>query len=415
MLHLHARVLYTRARKHGGRTVKLESIATLQSPPVVGTRSERLSLDAVVAEVAERREEFNRLSHVPRDMIEKMKQAGIFRASTPKRFGGDALPPAEFLRIVERISVADGSAGWVSAFGSANTYLAALPLDTQALIYASGPDQVSGGGLYPLQPAKAVEGGWEVDGRWRFASGCKGANWLSVGIGGTPANGGGSEAGKPLSAVFPASEIEIIENWNVVGMQGTGSHDLRVQKKFVAHEWTFVRGAPATIDEPLYRYPTVAFQAAVHAAVNLGLARAALDIVTEMAGGTKTVMGAPRLGDRAYYRIDLGKAEASFRSSRAFFYETSEAAWDTLLTGDPVSAAQANLLRLSATNAAHVCLDVVMQAFKLGGTAAIYSGNRLQWLVRDAMVVTQHAALNEANYDSAGALFAGIPPVTPYP
>lgn len=181
------------------------------------------------------------------------------------------------------------------------------------------------------------------------------------------------------------------------------------------HEWTFVRGAAPTIDEPLYRYPTVAYQAEVHAAVNLGLARAALDIIGDMAGGTRTLMGAPKLGDRPYYRISLAKAEALYHSARRFFYETAEAAWDTILAGDPVPPAQTNLLRLSATHAAHTCLDVVIEAFKLGGTSAIFQENRLQWLVRDAMVVTQHAALNESTYDGAGALFAGVPPTTPYP
>jgi len=290
-----------------------------------------------------------------------------------------------------------------------------LPVETQAAIYSSGPDQVFGGGLYPLQPAVAVEGGWEVSGQWRFASGCKGASWLGVGIGGTAANGGGTAAGKPLTAVFPASEVEIVENWDVVGMQGTGSHDLRLHKKRVDAAWTFTRGTAPTIDEPLYRYPAVSYQAQVHAAVNLGLARAALDMVTEMAGGTKTVTGAPRLGDRAYYRIELAKAEAMLRSARAFFYEVPEVVWDSILSGKTVTPEQANLLRLSATYAAQVCADVVQKAYRLAGTAAIYKPNRLQWIMRDSLVVTQHAFLGEATYDSAGALFAGVPPVTPYP
>ncbi|SNB80189.1 Acyl-CoA dehydrogenase [Pseudomonas sp. URIL14HWK12:I8] len=375
----------------------------------------KIPLEAILAEVASRRKEFNEQSHVPKDMIEKMKAAGIFRASTPKCFGGDALAPAEFLRIIERISEVDGSTGWVAAFGSGNIYLASLPPETQALIYASGPDQVFAGGLYPLQPARAIEGGWEISGHWRFASGCKGADWIGVGIGGTPANGGGAVAGKPLTAVFPASEVEIVENWNVVGMQGTGSHDLKLQKKTVEHDWTFTRGTGATIDEPLYRYPSVSYQAQVHAAVNLGLARAALDLVTAMSGSTKTVTGAPRLGDRAYYRIELGKAEAKLRSARAFFYEAPEAVWQSILTGVPVSEKQTNLLRLSATHAAHTCADVITMAYRLAGTAAIYDDSRLQWILRDAMVVTQHAFLGEATYDSAGALFAGIAPTTPYP
>ena len=370
-----------------------------------------LPLDELVAEVARRRCEFDRLSHVPKDVIALMKRTGIFRSSTPKRFGGDAMAPAEFLRIVERIATADGSAAWVAAFGSANCYLAALPIETQAAIYADGPDQVFAGGLYPVQPAIEEPGGWRVSGRWRFASGCKGADWIGVGVGAGP-NG----AGLPMMAVFPAAHVEIVENWQVVGMQGTGSHDLRLEGRHVDAAWTFLRGAKALIDEPLFRYPSVSYQAEVHAAVNLGLARAALDLVTDLSGGTKTTTGAPRLADRAYYRIELAKAEAEWRGARAFFYESSEAAWASILAGDPVSPAQTNLLRLSATHAAQASSEAIQRCFRMAGTAAIYRDNRLQWIARDAMVVTQHAFLGDASYDGAGALFTGVAPtVAPYP
>lgn len=374
-----------------------------------------ISLDVLIEEIERRRDEFDQLSHVPRDMIAKMKRAGIYRASTPRRFGGDALPPPQFLAILERIAIADGSTAWVAAFGSANTYLAALPIETQQRIYANGPDQVFAGGLYPLQPAIKVPDGYKVSGQWRFASGCKGADWIGVGIGGTPASSGDAGAGKPFTAVFPAYEVEIVDNWNVVGMQGTGSHDLRLRDKFVDAQWTFVRGGHALIDEPLYRYPAVAYQAQVHAAVNVGLARAALDLLSDMSGATKTTTGAPRLADRGYYRSGLAKAEAQWRSARAFFYESAQAAWDTILAGDPVTPEQANLMRLSATHAAHVCAEVVMQAYQMAGIAAIYRESRLQRLVRDSIVVTQHAFLGEGTYDASGALFVGIPPVTPYP
>ena len=374
-----------------------------------------LSLDALIDEVERRRDEFDALSHVPRDMVAKMKRAGIFRASTPKRFGGDALPPPRFLEMLERIAIADGSTAWVAAFGSANTYLASLPVETQAEIYASGPDQVFAGGLYPLQKAERLEGGYRVSGQWRFASGCKGADWIGVGIGGAPAGADDKNAGKPFTAVFPASEVEIVENWNVVGMQGTGSHDLRLKDKYVDERWTFVRGGVALIDEPLYRYPAVSYQAQVHAAVNVGLARAALDLLAGMSGVTKTTTGAPRLADRAYYRSGLAQAEAQWRSARAFFFDAAEASWRTVLAGDPVLPAEANLLRLSATHAAHTCAHIVMQAYKMAGVGAIYRESRMQRLVRDSIVVTQHAFLGEGTYDASGAVFVGIPPVTPYP
>jgi indole-3-acetate monooxygenase len=376
---------------------------------VAGTAA--LPLDEVIVEIAARRDEFDRLSHVPRDLIAKLKRAGIYRAATPKRFGGDALAPTAFLHMIERIAVADGSAAWVASFGSASIYLAALPLATQAQIYAESPDQVFAGGLFPVQPAQPSDGGWRVNGTWKFASGCKGADWLGVGIG---TGNVGAAPGKPRTAVFRPHQVDIVENWDVVGMQGTGSHDLRVTDQFVSDDWTFVRGGEPTVDEPLYRYPTIAYAAQVLAVVNLGLARAALDVANHMSGGRKTTTGAPQLADRAYYRIELAKAEAQLRSARAFFYDATDEVWQSILAGNPVTPEQVSLLRLAATQIAREGADVVHRAYRLGGTMAIYRSHPLQRLLRDSMVVTQHAFLGEGNYDGAGAVFVGVPPIPGY-
>ena len=387
-------------------------VATVARQPAADSA---MPLQQLVAEIAARREEFDRLSHVPRDVINSMKRAGIFRAATPRRFGGDACSPAEFLRMVEAIAVADGSAAWVAAFGSANTYLAALPLETQRKIYAGGPDQVFAGGLYPLQPARPAEGGVRVTGRWRFASGCMAADWIGVGISvDTPLFKSQAQS-TTYMAVCPANEVQIIENWDVVGMQGTGSHDTSVQDKFYSLEWICARGAVGLVDEPLYRYPALSYQAEVHAAVNIGLARAALDTVTEMSGGAKIMPGAAKLADRAYYRSELARAEAKWRSARAFFYDASEHAWDVLLAGNPIKLELENLLRLSATHAAHSSAEVVQQVYRIAGMAAIHKSHRLQHIVRDSMVVTQHASLSEGTYEAAGAIFSGVMPGMPYP
>lgn len=367
-----------------------------------------LTLDTVLEEVAQRREEFSQRRHVPVDMVEKFRQLGIYRSSTPKCFGGDAMAPADFLRIVERIAAVDGSTAWVASFGSANVYLAALPKETQAKLYASGPDQVFSGALYPMQPAQEQDGGWLVNGRWKFASGCMGAAWLGVGIGGGPGQ-------RPTMAVFPASEVDIVENWDVVGLQGTGSHDLQVTNKFVTKEWTFPRGSKATIDEPLYHYPAVCYQAQVHAAVGLGLAQAALRIANEMSGGRATNTGAPRLADRSYFRVDLAKAHAMYRSVRAYYYEVAESVYASIVAGNPVTPEQASELRLSAANAGQVAGDVVMMAHRLAGMPAVYMDHPMQAVVRDSMVVTQHAFLGIGNYDGAGSILTGVDAFPGYP
>lgn len=360
-------------------------------------------MNYVLDEIRNRKDEFEAKRHVPRDMIQQLKELGVYRAHVPQCFGGAGTSPSEFLKLIEKISEADGSAGWVASFGSANVYLAALPKETLAKLYANGPDVAFAGGLFPVQPAEKVAGGYHVNGLWKFASGSKGADVLGVGI-------GVGEGGKPLTAVLRPEDVEIVENWEVMGMRGTGSHDLRVKDVFVPEEWTFVRGGVPTIDEPIFQYPTIAYAAQVLAVVNLGVARAALDEVSQMAAGRNSVSGAPKMADRAYVRMGVAEAEAKLRSARAFFYETTESAWESILKGDGVSAEQTSMLRLAAAEATRVGASVVQSAYMLAGITAIYDGHPLQRYLRDAMVVTQHAFLSEGMYDGAGSVLLGTKP-----
>lgn len=386
--------------------------ATTNAAPPDTKAGEAQAFQHLLDTVATRRDEFDRARYVPRDVIALMKQARLFRATTPARFGGDAGPPHLFLEKVERIAQIDGSTAWVAAFGSANSYLAALPVETQARIYATGPDQVFAGGLYPLHQAHRAEGGYRVSGQWRYASGCMGADWLGVGI---AIDGGDGKAQLAHMAVCPADEVEIIQNWDVVGMRATGSFDTTVTNKFYADPWICARGAQAQIDEALYRYPPLAYQAQVHTAVNLGLARAALDLAVSMAGAAKIMPGAPTLANRAYYRSGLAHAEAMFRAARLFYYDTAQQAWNTIMAGDPISLEQHNLLRLSATHAAHTCLEVIQLIWRICGMGVVENTNRMPQIMRDALVVTQHAAVADTTLEAAGAILAGLPAPSGFP
>ncbi|GAB3473432.1 acyl-CoA dehydrogenase family protein [Nocardiopsis coralliicola] len=368
----------------------------------------QVPLDDVLVELAGRREEFHAQRYVSRDFVQRLKQAGVYRAATPARFGGDPQPPAQFLRTVERIAQVDGSTGWVASFGSALVYLAALPLETQAELYSGGPDVVFAGGLFPVQRAEPTPAGHLVDGRWKFASGCMGADILGVGLPGDDTTGG-----LPRTALLRPDQVEIIQDWDVVGMRGTGSFDLKVDSVEVPREWTFVRGGAPTVDEPLYRYPAIAYAAQVLAVVGAGVARAALDSATETGAGRSGVTGAPKLADRAYYRTGIAESEVALRSARAYFYETAEEAWQTVLAGDPVAPAQTAHLRLAAANLAKVSAEVVNRVLHLSGTGAIYNAHPLPRLLHDAIVPQQHAFLGPAMFDAGGAVLMGQPPTVP--
>ena len=167
---------------------------------------------------------------------------------------------------------------------------------------------------------------------------------------------------------MPREKVQIVPNWEVSGLLGTGSNDLVVTDVVVPEEWTFVRGGASSLDTPLYRYPTLALAAQVLSVVALGIARAAIDEVLGMAAGRASVTGAPNLGDRIYVQLEVAKIEAELRAARSWFYGAIDDAWQVLLAGDEPSDHQVSMLRLSTTHAARVGADVTRRAQMLTAT-----------------------------------------------
>ncbi|NVK43811.1 MAG: flavin-dependent monooxygenase [Oceanospirillaceae bacterium] len=362
----------------------------------------------LLAEIRARRQEFEEQKHISPDIIESFKAIGVYRAMLPRALGGDERSPMQFLQMVEALAAADGSAGWVASFGMNPVYLAALPAETVEQVWAHSPDVVFAGGIFPLQKARRVDGGFIVNGRWSFGSGCMGASLIGVGI--QPDDG----ESLPLMAVLPREQVRIEPNWDVVGMVGTGSHDLVVEEVFVPEAWTFVRGGKPTVDAPIFRYPSLAFAAQVLSVTTAGLAREALDVVQAMAAGRKSVTGAPNLGEREYVQIEIARAEAKVRSARAFFYEATEDAWNAVIAGGTPSDAQTNLVRLATTNLTHECAAAIRAAYEVTGMTGAYNGHPLSRIVRDSMMCTQHAFMGAVTLKNAGAMFFGHKPLPGY-
>ncbi|GLI01772.1 acyl-CoA dehydrogenase [Phytohabitans aurantiacus] len=369
------------------------------------------AFDEMLAELAERRHEFREQRYVSKDFVARLKRLGLYRVATPQRFGGLAMAPADFLRQVERISVVDGSTGWVASFGSLLIYLGSLPLETQAELYADGPDVVLAGALLPIQRATPTERGFLVNGRWKFASGCMAADIVCVGIPGGDGDGGG--VGRPRGALVRPDRLEIVPDWDVVGMRGTGSFDIVAKDVEVDREWTFVRGGEPVIDEPLFRYPAISYAAQSLSVVSAGVARAALDFAERVGSGRASNTGAPKLAERAYYRAGIAEAEAKLRSARAYFYEAADEAWQAIVDGGQVSDERNAHLRLSAAYLARTSSEVVHQVVSLSGAAAIYNDHPLPALLGDALVPQEHAFLSPAMYDAAGAVLMGQPATIP--
>lgn len=369
-----------------------------------------LALETLKAEIRARRDEFQTLRHIPKDIVRGFQQVGIYRAFVPTRFGGDARSPAEFCRMVEDIASADASAGWVASFGVSATYLAALPPETYAAIYGRDPDTVFAGAMFPPQPARRVPGGLEVRGRWPWGSGVMGASIVGAGI-----RIDGETSALPRTAIMPRDSVIVDETWDTVGLRATGSHDIVAEGVVVPEDWTFIRGGKPQQDDAIFRYPAMALAAQVLAVVGLGAARAALDWLRQDALARSSITGAPSPAARAYVQIDLARAEGLLAGARAAFYDAINDGWHQMQTAGEVDPATHIRLRHTASKAAQDAAEAARLAFVLGGSEAMATGHPLGRNMIDAACVAQHAFIGAGSWQAAGAALFGQQTPPGYP
>ena len=372
-----------------------------------------IDLDELCDEIRERAcsGEFDQQAYVSQDIIQKLKQLGVYRAFVPKRFGGDEISPRQFCELIERLSMADGSVGWVASFGMSPAYLGSLPEATLKELYKDSPDIVFAGGIFPPQSAELVDDCFMVNGRWKFSSGCKGADIVGVGIAPKKHN---ETQGLPRMAVLPAHKAKIEMTWDTVGLKGTGSHDLVVENVSVPEAWTFVRGEPSKLPEPFFKYPSLSLATQVLTVVGIGVAAAALDEFKKLAPGKASITGGAEIANRPVTQYEFSQAQAEFLAARNWFYQTMDVVWNEILAGRQPAAQQISDMRLSCTHAARVSARVARKMQMLAGMTAIYTNNPFSRFVNDTNVVTQHAFMGDNTLQNAGAMSFGLNPTPGY-
>lgn len=117
---------------------------------------------------------------MPLDLVEALRSIGVFRMFVPQSHGGLELGLPAALEIIGALSRIDGSVGWTAMIGGGCAMFASLlPRNTYEEVYQNGPDvTIAGSAQAPAGTAEAVAGGWRVNGRWPFASGCQHADWM---------------------------------------------------------------------------------------------------------------------------------------------------------------------------------------------------------------------------------------------
>ncbi len=335
-------------------------------------------------------------------LVDALRKTGLFRLVVPGDMGGGALSPWEIGPIIEAMARIDGSAGWTLALGQGLLGQLVRPEVFREVF--SDPELSMAGSLNPTHArAIRVEGGYRYSGRGSYVSGCTHASWmLAAGI--VVEDGAVKTAdGAPVirAGVLSMKACTIRETWNVLGMRGTGSHDVEFNDIFVPDDLTFSQAdALANLGASL-------------APVALGVARHALEAFVELASAKKPAGGRDLLCDRATAQAQLGEAEGLLQAARSFFYETMEEAEAMRRDGrapDDTERARRRLGSVMAAQLSARAVDLIYDAAGLTGAANDCAIGRC-W--RDVHVLRQHITIASTRFEVVGRVYLGMPPGSP--
>ena len=389
-------------------------MTTAERPPAVDLVARAKDIRPILEEHAEWGEANRRIAP---QVHEALKSAGFMRMWKPKAYGGLELHPAEAYRVFEELSAIDGAVGWNLNQHAAVSAMCTWLRDGLDEIFAD-PDASFAGVFWPAGSAVEVPGGFNVSATVRFASNSQFADWFLVPAvvmdGDQPRID--PQTGGPdfLATAIRMSEGTIRDTWRTMGMRATASNDVTVDNVFVpSHRAVriFRLGSerPAYLSNPLYGIMPM-HGAQAHAAVPLGIARAAVDRLVKLAATKVPNFYEITLRDRPVAQAQAGEARAAIDAASAYLASTATSACEAVAAGGPLPVEHKMAMQLAAANAASATMRAIGLVHQAAGTSVMRDEAGFEKLYRDASTITLHAAVQTNRFESVGRMMFGHDP-----
>ena len=350
-----------------------------------------------------------------------LARSGLLRLIAPAHYNGGGAGSEEFLALIETIGRVDGSAAWTAMtlneeVGIASAY---LPADSMAGLLHRQPDVVIAGSGVALGQARRVDGGWLVNGRWKFVSGVPVADRVilasRVVTDGDPDGGAPRRARQVCFHLTPVSEVVIEDTWHVAGLRGTGSNDVVLTDVFVPDTWAGVFGpgdlpVPRT---PYYCLPNGLRFPFPKVGVAVGVARAAMVAFDQLARTKKPSFLPELLSERPNAQAAVAQAEALVGSGRAWVGQLMDELWTVAGRSEAIDPALHARARLGASYAVDSAIRAVEGLASAAGTTASQLDGPWPRLLADVRSVGQHFTVGPQQMQTAGRVLLGQDPGDP--
>jgi alkylation response protein AidB-like acyl-CoA dehydrogenase len=355
------------------------------------------------------------------EVVAALSDTGIHRMNVPRRYGGYQTSLRTQVDVLSEISAACGSAGFMALIQAGCAFIAALfPDEAQDEIFAD-PDVRVGGTLIPNAKALPADGGYVVDGTSPFATGCQDADWHLLTAVAASGDGGPPDL---LWTAVPMADLEVLDDWNVSGLAGSGSnsvvaHDVHVPAHRVLPLGPLLAGSfPSRTNsaDPFYTMPVLLLFCAWTAAGALGPARAALSEFGErihQRGITYTLY--ERQHEAPVTHLQFAEAAMKVSCAELLTADFVSLIESRVADGQPYTTQERARIRAQCGYVARLCKEAVDLIGSASGASSLHREMPVQRAVRDINALNLHSFVNPAaNLELYGRVLSGLDAGTPF-
>ncbi|HXP94240.1 MAG TPA: acyl-CoA dehydrogenase family protein [Candidatus Binatia bacterium] len=334
--------------------------------------------------------------------IADMQEAGVFRVLQPKRWGGFEMDLRTYFEVQIVLGEGDMSAAWIYGVVGVHPWLMAL-LDDRAAqdVWGKETSVLISSSLAPMGKATPADGGFILNGRWKYSSGCEHCDWSFLG-----AIVQSEKPGLPDQRHFlvPRKDYEIVDTWNVPGLRATGSHDIVVHDVFVpgyrvqalVDSFNLVGPGQAVNASPLYRLPFGQIFVRGVSTAAIGALRGLLDALLEY-GSVRVSRAGGRTAEDPVAQLACAETTAAIDEMKAVLFRTFDTLTRYAHAGQTPPLAERLQYKFQSAYVPERCMTLASRLFKLTGAAGISADLPFGRILNDITIGRQHLA-NQFEY-----------------
>jgi len=346
------------------------------------------------------------------ETCDALAEAGIFRMTAPKAFGGNEADFQTQCDVLAEVARGCPSTSWVATIYSAMSWLAAtFPDEAQDEIFATRDPRISGV-FSPTGTAVPKDDGFIVNGRWPFNTGCDGAQWTVLNA--------LQPSGLPTCVIARSSDLKRLDDWYATGMAATGSNTIVAENVFVPRSRTMP--LPEMLEaryparhnaaNPYFNLPLSPVLTVNAGGTPLGIARGAMDaFVDRLPGRAITYTNYTNKSEAPVTHLQIAEASLTIESADAHVRRATSLL-DQPLDG-PMSMQTRVKTRAHIAYATGLARDAVDVLFYASGASSIQDHMPIQRFQRDIQALANHAIMHpQTALELYGRILCGLQPNT---